>query len=528
MPKATSSKATTSKATSSKIIDNECSDNECSICAEEYNKSNRSQICCEYCDMNACRSCCERYILGESVVKCMNTNCGRPWSRKFIENTFTKTFNNGPLKTHRQNILFEKEKQHFPEVIQKMAVFEPIKKDLNSILSCKPIQKDTSLYNTILYIYNMLFENIIPHNIQANINFIHIFLNNIDYHSERIFYLMSKEHEIAKEHEIDNNNIVSLFNIVSNELLPSINNNSENIKKQIEKTNQCLYPDCKGILDAKWYCILCKNTTCSSCLEIKKMDDEHKCNPDTVKTVEMIKMDTKPCPKCKTNIYKIDGCDQMWCVKCHTAFSWMTGAIEKRIHNPHYYEWMRKNQMPIPRNDTNNNNICDENVELNEEHANILYRTANSMTKEQKYAFEKDIRHLIELREFEVRKYMNTNNNQHNMSRFIMTQNYLRNNISEKEYKSFLFNEDQERECNFEVYQLIQTWIIIKTDILRRLLHQITNANENCRTNANGRANDGNDYHSIRNEMNNLVDFVKNNLTEIEKTYKRRINIPFS
>ena len=60
--------------------------------------------------------------------------------------------------------------------------------------------------------------------------------------------------------------------------------------------------------------------------------------------------DSKPCPKCSTVIYKIDGCDQMWCVKCHTAFSWRTGRIETRIHNPHYFEWMREHKQSLARN----------------------------------------------------------------------------------------------------------------------------------------------------------------------------------
>ena len=34
----------------------------------------------------------------------------------------------------------------------------------------------------------------------------------------------------------------------------------------------------------------------------------------------------------------------MWCTQCHTAFSWNTGRVEThRVHNPHYYEWMRQN-----------------------------------------------------------------------------------------------------------------------------------------------------------------------------------------
>jgi hypothetical protein len=67
-------------------------------------------------------------------------------------------------------------------------------------------------------------------------------------------------------------------------------------------------------------------------------------NKETVETIKTIQTESKPCPKCGERISKIDGCDQMWCVKCKTTFSWNTGKIRHgHIHNPHYYEYMRNN-----------------------------------------------------------------------------------------------------------------------------------------------------------------------------------------
>lgn len=45
-------------------------------------------------------------------------------------------------------------------------------------------------------------------------------------------------------------------------------------------------------------------------------------------------------------------CSQMWCISCQTPWDWTTGKIVTNgiIHNPHYYEWMKRNGGGAPRN----------------------------------------------------------------------------------------------------------------------------------------------------------------------------------
>ena len=80
--------------------------------------------------------------------------------------------------------------------------------------------------------------------------------------------------------------------------------------------------------------------------------DPHECNPNSVQSAELIKKDTKPCPNCGIRIFKISGCDQMWCTECEVTFSWNTGSIltNVHVHNPHFYERQRQiNNGNIPR-----------------------------------------------------------------------------------------------------------------------------------------------------------------------------------
>lgn len=130
----------------------------------------------------------------------------------------------------------------------------------------------------------------------------------------------------------------------------------ENKINREEKTiiiMNCSFQDCKGYVKQvdvlkgdykhEWKCSFCDSKYCTKCGVRLEKDTCHKCNKNDIATLTEIRKNTKPCPKCNAHIFKIYGCDQMFCTICKTAFSWETGQIETgRIHNPHYYEEMRK------------------------------------------------------------------------------------------------------------------------------------------------------------------------------------------
>jgi len=126
--------------------------------------------------------------------------------------------------------------------------------------------------------------------------------------------------------------------------------NVEQEKRQFVRA--CPSADCKGFLSTAWKCGLCDNWTCPECHEVRGVhkDTPHTCDPNNVATAQLLARDSRNCPKCAAIIFKINGCDQMYCTQCHTAFSWRTGRIETGvIHNPHYYEYRRAHG-GMPRN----------------------------------------------------------------------------------------------------------------------------------------------------------------------------------
>ena len=129
-------------------------------------------------------------------------------------------------------------------------------------------------------------------------------------------------------------------------------------KVRAEFIAPCPAEGCRGFLSSQYVCKLCDIPVCSKCMCIKKNnkkkkdneEDEHKCNPEDVASVEKIKSDSRKCPKCGVNIYRSEGCSIMFCTNCHTGFNYNTLKIfQSNIHNPHYYDYIRSEMDPINR-----------------------------------------------------------------------------------------------------------------------------------------------------------------------------------
>lgn len=247
-------------------------------------------------------------------------------------------------------------------------------------------------------------------------------------------------------------------------------------KKKRVFMRACPNNDCRGFLNTKWKCGLCGYFTCSKCHVLKDKgnpddaDEEdanttHVCNEDDVASATLMKKDSKPCPSCASSIFKISGCDQMWCTMCNTAFSWNTGAILTRgiIHNPHYFEWMR-------RQNNDGEGVADRNpleVRCGRELDNIFVREIRrkmlqhevSETKVNNiYTIIRSVNHIQG-----VANGMQVNQEENNVHiRF----RYLTHNITLDNFKKLVQMANKRTEHKRERRDILITFVQTMTDIL--------------------------------------------------------------
>jgi len=252
---------------------------DCPICCDPFNKMSRKPVDCGHpgCNFVACRLCTQRTILDNTgkPPECMN--CHKTWDREFLEKKFTKVFLKSKIRDHRATILLEYEKSM--------------------------IQATMPLVDNEMEARNI--ERVKIAKLQRK---------------------MEKAYQKAERLQIKIDN-------AKDEAHRLRNNGESKIKKERSKfTRPCPVDDCRGFLSSQYKCGVCEQFTCSKCNAIlgtkeERKELDHECDPNDVESIEAIKKDTKPCPKCHIRLSKINGCDHFFCTQCHTSFSWKTGKI---------------------------------------------------------------------------------------------------------------------------------------------------------------------------------------------------------
>ena len=262
---------------------------ECSVCCEVFTKQRRKPIVCGACDYTACYNCYKQFLTsdGVSLPKCMNRECNTEWTISFLKSHFSESFISGDLREHKTKILFQQQ-------IAMLAATQPAVERRLRIMS---IRKD------IVELDRQMNDLLIQKRILQ--------------HETHLLERGGGGGDAGKEVSVS----VSAFQ------------------------HKCCDADCLGFVSSAWKCGICEKFSCTHCHEVKGATteevDAHVCDAGNVETVKLLKADTKPCPGCGAYIHKTEGCDQMFCTLCKQLWSWNTGRIEERGHNPHYLEWMR-------------------------------------------------------------------------------------------------------------------------------------------------------------------------------------------
>ena len=250
--------------------------------------------------------------------------CRKAWNREILTQNLTSSFITKKLKVRRENLLFERERSLMPATQPFVEVEKNIRKlrarigdARTEIGKCR--QRQAAVNATPSAVFAVMANT----------------ANELEGRIERSRQVYEFETQV-KAQEV---NIAFYEHCIG---LYLRDGGAEVERRQFVRA--CPYSGCTGFLSTAWKCGLCENWACPDCHEGKGKvkDGPHTCNPDSVATARLLEKDSRPCPKCASVIFKIDGCDQMWCTQCHTAFSWRRGTIEThQVHNPHYYEWMR-------------------------------------------------------------------------------------------------------------------------------------------------------------------------------------------
>lgn len=392
---------------------------DCLICLDQAKRPTT----CPKCQTASCNKCLQQHLLN-TVEEPHCPNCRFGFSRPFLYEIFPRSFLIGPWADYRRALLWEREKAYLPEA-----------------------------------------QIAVEREKQARV------LDDDRKKLEEDYYrLMSQTRVLG---ELINRNQQNARRMHNNE--PPLEEQGQAAPEEQQKfVRKCPHTDCKGYLSTAWKCGLCDNYTCRDCYSTKgqERDAAHTCSPEALATAQLLAKDTKPCPKCGEFIQRSEGCSNMFCTSCKTAFNWNTMKIQTGgyIDNPHYFAWRRANggMDAAPGAEPACGGLPDYEI------ADIL----TLYVKDQQDDYW-NIQHTDEFNRARrirdalghIHGHMCPNlYNDHNEDNDTLTLrvNYLMSDIDQEDVMRSLLNRERRRERHRAIREVLDTFVAVMTDIFRR------------------------------------------------------------
>jgi hypothetical protein len=355
VPKAEKEPKTKKEPKSKKEQKEKEEDELCSICADRYTPILRKKIVCKFCEKDTCCKCIEQYLLNRHEdAHCLH--CRVNYSDIVLREICTKTYLQQVYFKHRQEVLINRERIQLPP-LQDAAIRSRALRDgyrqLKTIASSKKLAEAEvrrENYQVYLAAAALRQEGLTPEEHQKLQTRLEETMKRGRDASERRNTLKSEGQALR----------LRLWRIRMNrnpETGLRQDNTQDSAEEKEEKKKfirRCVRANCTGFLSTAWKCGICDWYSCSKCFNVRgeHHDTPHECTKEDLETAELIRSNSKPCPKCGEFIEKSSGCNQMYCISCHTPWDWVTGKIVTHgvIHNPHYYEWLKRTGGTVQRN----------------------------------------------------------------------------------------------------------------------------------------------------------------------------------
>ena len=446
----------------------------CDICCENFNKSTRLKIRCNSCRIEVCKACASRYLLDTTLnAHCMGCKAG--WDRAFLCQNLKPTFVNEKYAKYRGSLLFEREKALLVETMQ-VALLTKHNKEIELILV--PMRKEQSrLRNLRFEMYSKASR--------------HVYKNNVCVWQvekdadKKVQDLEEKINKLSREMSVINKR-------KHRATRPTTNTNTTKSapppKAAPKYIRPCSADDCRGFISTAMKCTLCETQYCKNCHEITS--ETHICKQEDVQSAAAILKDSKSCPNCHVLTYRVSGCPQMWCTLCHAVWNWTTGNIEKgAVHNPHYFEYMRRNGAPpLPNNNPRGCEDAQYQLDATVERLKIGYRPmfAYQMVRIRNHVqyFRYTVDIIQDNRDLRIK--------------------YLLNEIDEAWFKRLLTQREKQADKKREYQQVLHMFSEVLLDLITKFVTSETVE----------------DALSLKSELKALCKYTNESLENIGKVYK--------